>query len=160
MDLRLPTPLRSALDLLWAHPGLAAVPLAVLTGWLLDLASVEQGPTLCVSRLLFGLPCGGCGLTRATVALAHGQWRAALHYNLLAPLWWSWAIGWWLRSVYNLARRRPMARTPSWVGLTMLMLLAVFWATRMVTFFAAPGWQQQVGRDALLLRALHAVRIL
>jgi hypothetical protein len=32
-----------------------------------------------------GLPCPGCGMSRAFCALSHGDWRGAVAYNALAP---------------------------------------------------------------------------
>ena len=40
-----------------------------------------QLPETCASRQIIGYPCPGCGLTRAFIALLHGQWRQAWHYN-------------------------------------------------------------------------------
>lgn len=34
-------------------------------------------PHLCMSRLLYGVTCPGCGLTRSFIHLAHGEWHAA-----------------------------------------------------------------------------------
>jgi Protein of unknown function (DUF2752) len=34
-------------------------------------------PHLCMSRLLYGATCPGCGLTRSFIHLAHGDWHAA-----------------------------------------------------------------------------------
>ena len=45
---------------------------------------------LCPLAGSMGVPCPGCGLTRATLALLHGDVRAALHFHplvlLLTPL--------------------------------------------------------------------------
>ena len=41
---------------------------------------------LCLFHWWTGLDCPLCGLTRAMLSLAHGNWRAALHYNALSPV--------------------------------------------------------------------------
>ncbi len=41
---------------------------------------------LCPTRVLFGVPCPGCGLTRATLALLTLDFEAVLHFHPLAPL--------------------------------------------------------------------------
>ena len=41
----------------------------------------------CPFHLLTGLDCPGCGLTRATHALLHGNLSAAVGYNALIPLY-------------------------------------------------------------------------
>lgn len=38
-------------------------------------------PGTCTFRNFTGLPCPGCGLTRAFISVAHGQVREAWHYN-------------------------------------------------------------------------------
>lgn len=45
-----------------------------------------NGPVLCPSRLLFSVPCGTCGMTRAFAALLHGDLDYAQRANLGAPL--------------------------------------------------------------------------
>lgn len=40
----------------------------------MDPAGIEDGPILCPIRLVTGLPCPGCGLTRSWVYGVHGQW--------------------------------------------------------------------------------------
>ena len=41
---------------------------------------------ICPSRGLLGVPCPGCGLTRATFALLQGDLHGMLHYHPLAPV--------------------------------------------------------------------------
>ena len=40
----------------------------------------------CPSRAAFAFPCPGCGLTRASLAFLHGEWRHALHIHACAPI--------------------------------------------------------------------------
>lgn len=44
----------------------------------------QFGPP-CLFRSVTGLCCPGCGLTRACIALLHGDWYAAWRYNYLLP---------------------------------------------------------------------------
>lgn len=48
-------------------------------------ADVESGPVLCPFRLLTGLPCPACGLTRSWVYLAHGQVGESFAAHPLGP---------------------------------------------------------------------------
>ena len=43
-------------------------------------------PELCMAKRLTGLGCPGCGMTRCFISLAHGDLRAAWHYNPAGPL--------------------------------------------------------------------------
>jgi len=60
-------------------------------------------PSFCPFYTLTGLPCPGCGLTRAFVCLGHEQWRESLHWHplgwavflLLALLWLRNGVYWW-----------------------------------------------------------------
>jgi hypothetical protein len=49
-------------------------------------------PTLCPLKALTGLPCPGCGITRALVLCAHGQWSAAFEFHPLGPLVFGFSV--------------------------------------------------------------------
>lgn len=42
------------------------------------------GPALCPTRMIFGIPCPACGLTRAASAVAHGDVTYATALNIAA----------------------------------------------------------------------------
>ena len=70
-----------------APAALAGLALACLVAaFVLSPQAVASGPTICPFRLITGLPCPGCGLTRSWVALAHGDAAAAFSSNLFGPL--------------------------------------------------------------------------
>ncbi|MFO0757843.1 MAG: DUF2752 domain-containing protein [Byssovorax sp.] len=50
------------------------------------LAAVVVKLPLCPFAIVTRHPCPGCGLTRATLAMAHGEWAEALHFHPLAPV--------------------------------------------------------------------------
>src|ERR1039458_4282647 len=50
----------------------------------LRLGLAQHLPTICPLRRFTGIPCASCGLTRAAVALCHGQLAAASAQNLAA----------------------------------------------------------------------------
>lgn len=139
------------------EPGLWFVPLAVGGSLLLDLHTVEHGPVLCVSRLLFGIPCAGCGLTRAFVALGHGDLDVAIAFNPLSPLLYLWMAGWWIAAVASLARGQSIATSPRWLGFTGLCGFAGLWAMRLFAFFAWSDWRAEMARDAVVARLWRAI---
>lgn len=115
--------------LLWAGCGLAAL------GLVAALAVLEPGGdsryTICVLRRTTGVPCPGCGLTRALAALAKGRWAAALGFHPLAPLvaaevaagWLVWgAVAAGLRTppsterVHDLLLANVLALVALWLG--------------------------------------------
>jgi len=67
------------------------------------------GFVLCPFRALTGLPCPGCGMTRAFCALSSGRFDEALSWNRGAPalytLFWLWTAA-ALAYAFKSARRR------------------------------------------------------
>jgi Protein of unknown function (DUF2752) len=103
---------------------------------------------LCPMASSFGIPCPGCGLTRATLALFHGDLRAALHFHplvwLLAPLF----IGFVGSAVVDLLRdptrprRTPLIRWNNrWLSIATLCVLVLMlgvWLARFAGYFGGP----------------------
>jgi hypothetical protein len=131
----------------WALAGLLGVAgLALLHLW---TPSDDIRYSLCLSRRL-GLPCPGCGMTRALAHLAKGEWRAALTAHPFSPvLAAELALGWLLWGVQvvpvanianiadaadagRLSRRIwPAGLTPMVLVLANLALLVALWAGRL-----------------------------
>jgi hypothetical protein len=92
--------------------------LALLVGHLLPLAWLTSGPSFCPFKVATGLPCPGCGLTRSSVALLHGDLGTSLYYHPLGVAMVAGAVVvglsdfvvWW-------RGRRPGAEPlpPSWL---------------------------------------------
>lgn len=87
----------------------------------------------CPFRALTGWWCPGCGLTRATHHLLHGDVLGALRYNVLVPfvltiivlLW----VDWYLRS----AGKPPvLRRIPGWAAATGIVVAVAFAVLRNV----------------------------
>jgi len=89
-------------------PGSCAIESALLivapAGWLLArLSTVEEIGRIagaCWVHSLLGIPCPTCGATRAALALAHGDWSAAMTVQPLATAlavlvasYLPWAVG-------------------------------------------------------------------
>lgn len=71
--------MRAVHEILWPPLGLGALALA-------RFAPLDRLGYHCPFHLITGLPCVGCGGTRALVALTHGELGAALALNPLALL--------------------------------------------------------------------------
>lgn len=114
--------------------------LILLTG----LAVVQIGLTAagwrvwhCPLYSLSGLPCPGCGLSRATVLLARGQWSAAIHMHAFAPVTLAAVIAIAIAAV--LPRRQlqstsaAIATVERYTGIATFMALAllIYWGLRL-----------------------------
>ena len=84
----------------------------------------------CPFRFLFGIPCPGCGMTRAYGSLLTGHWRDAFHWHpLFIPL----------PAMLALYILNPPFLRRKWVNRTFLAVLLVMsfgtYAIRMLTLF-------------------------
>lgn len=123
----------------WALAGAAgAVAALVLHAWVPPDGAAF---VLCPLRRFTGLPCPGCGLTRAFAHLAKGEWSAAVRAHPLAPLLAAELAGAWIAWGGAAAARlrtsvpRAWARPWSWeaVALGHVAVLVAVWLGRMAT---------------------------
>lgn len=124
---------------------LLASPLALAIG--LDLP-------LCPSASLLGMPCPGCGLTRATFALLRGDFGAAyrlhplvfvltpVYTGLLALIGWSYVRGGTAPSVLSSGvdwgRRLLLGRVASAAAGLLIVLAFAVWIARFFGAFGGP----------------------
>ena len=118
---------------------LFALPLtsAVFTVSALWSPSDLPGVVLCPFRALTGLPCPGCGMTRAFCSMGHGEFARAFGYNALAPFVFAGALLLWAHSLASalrldgvsaaLERLLPSSRA----ALAMLAVVLAWWAVRL-----------------------------
>lgn len=114
----------------------AAALSAVIAASFAYRAHVESGPTLCVFRLLTGVPCPGCGMTRSFCALAGGEIPRAFGFHVLGPVLYAGilvAIPLILVEAFFHVRVTPIYRLVNWARMPHLLfaVLVVFHALRL-----------------------------
>ena len=124
-----------------ARPLLSA-PIIAVAG--IQIAAVAAGVAgwSCPLHALTGIPCPGCGLSRACVALLRGEWGEAMSLHALAPAFLLLTIA-LTASVVLPARQRERAAAlvlrlesrPA-IPLVALSVLVVYWLVRL-----ALGWR-------------------
>ena len=103
---------------------------------------------VCPMAGVLGVPCPGCGLTRATLALLHGDLRSALHLHplvlLIAPIF-MWAVA---SAAFGYVRGPRPGRNPRpWLAsrlatalaFGLLVLTLGVWGARFFGYFGGPA---------------------
>ena len=103
---------------------------------------------LCQMAGVLGVPCPGCGLTRATLALGAGDLRGALHLHplvlVIAPIF-VWAVA---SAAFGYVRGpRPGANLKPWLASRLATVLAFgllaltlgVWGARFFGYFGGPA---------------------
>lgn len=135
--------------------------MALLVG-LVGLAVQVDFP-LCPLASTFGVPCPGCGLTRATLALLHGDVHGALHLHplvwLLSPLFVLFAGSGALELLRGSAvgpwRASPLrwrGRSFNAAAVLVLSLTLGVWLARFAGFFGGPAPVTSLGAWLLTQR--------
>jgi hypothetical protein len=123
-------------------------PPLLLLAFLAPLPAGTEGhiaglPSLCGFHNLTGLPCPGCGITRAVVCLAHGRILEAVVYHPLSPLVFAALVFVTVSRLVEMARpgwgMRPLPprllAAGAWV---LLVLLGAVWVLRLTGQLPAP----------------------
>lgn len=98
-----------------------------------------KGPPLCVFKNVTGVPCPGCGLTRATCSLLHGEVATSLRMHQLAlPVLAYLGILWLGKVAVHLGAAWKPETTIS-TGILLAFLLG-YHSIRLVEFFASGAW--------------------
>lgn len=110
---------------------------------------------VCPLKLLFGIPCPGCGLTRGCISVFTLHWRQSLAYNPVSILWIA-AI------VYLIIRRyfagAGEAALYNYVLLAVLVLITFsVYIYRMKTIY--PGAEPMTYYEDNLAAALNIIKI-
>lgn len=93
----------------------------------LDPAEIDSGPVLCPFRLLTGLPCPGCGLTRSWVHLVHGGWSEGLAANPFGAVSLVAVLAFVLVVAVAAVRRTPLPDVGRLVTSRAFMAVGVVW---------------------------------
>jgi hypothetical protein len=81
--------------------GLVVLPLIL---FFVDVDSVENNQSLCLSVVLFNQECYGCGMGRALINLLHFNILAAYHFNPLSLIVFPLLVFVWLKEILKKIR--------------------------------------------------------
>ena len=96
---------------------------------------------LCPFRLFTGLPCPGCGMTRAFCAIGHGEVWRAVNFNAISPAVFLAAIVTWTYAAATIFKfekvREFLLRLLPGALITkfLFILVIVWWAVRLIGGF-------------------------
>jgi len=109
---------------------------------------------ICPLPLTLGIPCPGCGITRAFSLATHGHFAEAYAFHPLWPLLLAYFGLIWIYKMVEEARGKPPRLDTSRVGAGAIVALLTFWALRL-GFFFAQGGLQVVLHDNLVSRLIR-----
>src|SRR5258706_6131196 len=112
---------------------------AVLAASFLYFPYCRTGPVFCPLALCLGLPCPGCGITRALGHATQGQFREAFQYHAIWPLLLGYIVFLWIYQVAETVRGEPPKLPTYKIGGAAIFVLLGFWAVRLAWFFAHGG---------------------
>lgn len=101
----------------------------------------------CPFRAILGIPCPGCGMTRALVCLLHGDLKSSLYYHPMLIFTGLAALA----GLYALIRKKRKLLTGTLTVWCVLMIALYVW--RMAVYF--PFEPMQANPNGLIFRLLN-----
>jgi len=114
-----------------------------------------DGPVICPIRLITGVPCPGCGLTRAFCFMTHGHFREAMSFNALAPLVLAYMAFLWGYKVIETVRGAAPKLPVYTIGGTACTTVVAFWIARLAFFFFRDDGIHVVLHDNVIARVIR-----
>ena len=95
-------------------------------------------PESCTSKMLLGIDCPGCGMTRAFISISHGQFVHAWNFNpasFVAYLFVAVQLPWQILQMWRIWQRRPPIDNLWIYFLPVVMVVAMIsqWLVRIVS---------------------------
>lgn len=109
---------------------------AVIVGILCLVLLHVTSRTICIFRSVSGLPCPGCGLTRASVALLKGHVKEAFDFHPLVFVALAFIFAYIFTCVFKIKIIEKIKK--KFINIFMLFLLIIFigvYIARMIMFF-------------------------
>lgn len=100
---------------------------AIAAAAVLTPHDATAGPVVCPFRLMTGLPCPGCGLTRSWVFWLHGDWQAGLAANPFGIVLLLAAVGFAAATARALVTHRPVPALEDLVRRRSVRLVVASW---------------------------------
>jgi hypothetical protein len=95
-------------------------------------------PETCGCRMLFGIECPGCGLTRSFIALASGDMAESIRFHRLGwflALAIALQIPYRLFSLWEIRTRIPRRSWPTWYGNVIILMLISNWLLKVTHLY-------------------------
>ena len=130
---------------------------------LLVAAALWSGLAACPNRAMTGVPCPGCGLTRATLALFSGDLMGALHWHplvpLLLPIFGFLIVRSMLAGAGLIGASAWQVRLPNWAFVSFAVLVIGVWVVRLAGYLGGPSDPIDL-KLSLMGRALTALGVI
>jgi hypothetical protein len=122
---------------------IAAAALTLLVPYLIHIfehGNIEQAQSLCVFKMLTGLPCPGCGITKSIIFLYQGELYKSLSYHVFGPAVVLFCLFLLILLPIELFIKKSVARKLFYsrkLALTLALFLGIYHLVRLFIFLYA-----------------------